>query len=78
MQNVSDAIQQGLFPQPASPVLELATVVAHNDVHSLGVEQTHPDDQNMSVPTSPAATLVPSIIEHVDVHEDIFSATGSE
>ncbi|RHN77276.1 hypothetical protein MtrunA17_Chr1g0153031 [Medicago truncatula] len=76
LQNISDAIQQGLLPQPASPVLELSTVVAHDDVHSLRVEQTHPDDQDMSVPTSPAAAdPVPSIVEHVDVHEDIVSAT---
>lgn len=51
-------------------------MLGHDDVHSLGVEQTHPDDQDMSVPTSPATSdLVPSIVEHVDVHEDIVSAT---
>jgi len=63
------------LPQSASLVLELATVLAHDEVHSLGVEKTHPDDEYMSVPTYPAAaTPVPSIVEHVDVHEDIISA----
>jgi hypothetical protein len=76
LQNVSAAILHGLLPQPTFIVLELAIVVAHDDAHSLGVEQTHSDDQDMSVPTSPAAVApVPSIVEHVDVHEDIVLAT---
>jgi len=61
--------------QPTSPVLELSIVVVHDDIHSLGVEQTHLNDQDMSVPTSPsAANLIPYIVEHFDVHDDIVSA----
>jgi len=44
LQNVSYAIPHGLLPQPTSSMLELASVVEHDDVHSLGVEQTHPVD----------------------------------
>ena len=41
LQNVIDHIPQRVMPRPASPVLELASHVAHDDVHSDEVEQLH-------------------------------------
>jgi len=69
LQNVTDEIPQGRLPQVVSYVLELFKV-AHNDVHSHGVEQKQQDSQTVqALKISVAAALLPLSVEHVDVHE---------
>lgn len=70
LQNVIDEIPQGRFPHSASPELELVSEVAHDDVHSQGVEKMPQDSRNVRVlGTSVAAVRLPSSVEHVNVHE---------
>ena len=70
LENVSDAIPQGRLPQPDLPVLEFATDVEHDDVHSLGLKKTHLDNTNLNVSTYSVVVPVSNFVEHVDEHDD--------
>ena len=61
-----------LIPQGHDALmLELITDVAHDDVHSLGLEQMHLDNTDVSVPTYFLAVVsVSTFVEHSDMHED--------
>ena len=47
LHNVIDHIPQGEMPRPASPVLEVVSLVAHDGVHSEEVEQIHLKSQEV-------------------------------
>ena len=69
LQNVLDKLPQGRLTSSDRPLLELASNVAHNDVHSCEMEQTQhqsrtAQDLDIVVPAAPFSQLV----EHDDMH----------